>query len=79
MECLFQLRPSLFYWRPPTLKDFWAHVECKATQLIYVCTYTNNYLMWYLYFNWQEDLTVEDTKEIIDKLKKDEKPKPGPR
>ncbi|CAH2245146.1 jg16716 [Pararge aegeria aegeria] len=27
----------------------------------------------------QEDLTIEDTKEIIEKLKRDEKPKPGPR
>ncbi|KAG6462533.1 hypothetical protein O3G_MSEX013321 [Manduca sexta] len=29
--------------------------------------------------DYYEDLTVEDTKEIIEKLKKDEKPKPGPR
>ncbi|XP_049874329.1 NADH dehydrogenase [ubiquinone] flavoprotein 2, mitochondrial [Pectinophora gossypiella] len=29
--------------------------------------------------DYYEDLTVEDTKEIIDKLKRDEKPKPGPR
>ncbi|XP_045450739.1 NADH dehydrogenase [ubiquinone] flavoprotein 2, mitochondrial [Melitaea cinxia] len=29
--------------------------------------------------DYYEDLTVEDTKEIINKLKKDEKPKPGPR
>lgn len=29
--------------------------------------------------DYYEDLTVDDTKEIIEKLKKDEKPKPGPR
>ncbi|XP_026733486.1 NADH dehydrogenase [ubiquinone] flavoprotein 2, mitochondrial-like [Trichoplusia ni] len=29
--------------------------------------------------DYYEDLTVEDTKEIIEKLKRDEKPKPGPR
>ncbi|KAJ2943588.1 hypothetical protein O0L34_g16697 [Tuta absoluta] len=29
--------------------------------------------------DYYEDLTVEDTKEIISKLKRDEKPKPGPR
>ncbi|XP_063382286.1 NADH dehydrogenase [ubiquinone] flavoprotein 2, mitochondrial [Cydia fagiglandana] len=29
--------------------------------------------------DYYEDLTVEDTKEIIQKLKKDEKPLPGPR
>lgn len=29
--------------------------------------------------DYYEDLTIEDTKEILEKLKKDEKPKPGPR
>ncbi|XP_053606667.1 NADH dehydrogenase [ubiquinone] flavoprotein 2, mitochondrial [Plodia interpunctella] len=29
--------------------------------------------------DYYEDLTAEDSKEIIEKLKKDEKPKPGPR
>ncbi|XP_023952189.2 NADH dehydrogenase [ubiquinone] flavoprotein 2, mitochondrial [Bicyclus anynana] len=29
--------------------------------------------------DYYEDLTIEDTKEIIEKLKRDEKPKPGPR